>query len=235
MPDYTCSSCGRPFTVPQTALDRYPGWIPKVCLGCKKQKGGDGTSVTTGASAARSTSRRAIGPSRSGAGKAGSGTQELNLTVAEVLLRFTDGPKTGVFTDGAASPNPGPGGWGAVYVREDAIVGEKWGHEPHTTNNRMELLAIRAGIELVPSGEPTTIWTDSRLCVDTFNTWAKSWAARGWKRKTGEIKNLDMIKELYFALQQRPEIGLKWIAAHDGSRWNEYADALATAYRRKER
>lgn len=162
-------------------------------------------------------------------------TRELDLPVAEVLRRFHDGPKTGVFTDGAANPNPGPGGWGAVYVVQDAIVGEDYGHEPHTTNNRMELLALRAGIALVPPTASAILYTDSQLCVNTFTSWAKGWKARGWKRKDGEIKNLELVKEIYELLLGRPELKLQWIAAHSGHRWNEYADALATAYRRAEK
>lgn len=159
-------------------------------------------------------------------------TRELDLPVAEVLRLFHDGPKTGVFTDGAANPNPGAGGWGAVYVIDDAIQGESYGAEAHTTNNRMELLALRAGIGLVPAKESAIIYTDSQLCVNTFTTWAKGWKARGWKRKDGEIKNLELVKEIYELLQTRPELKLQWIAAHSGNRWNEYADALATVYRR---
>jgi ribonuclease HI len=155
--------------------------------------------------------------------------------VAEVLDRFHDGPKTGVFTDGAANPNPGPGGWGAVFVVDDAIRGESFGDEPHTTNNRMELLALRAGIFLVDPALMTIIYTDSQLCVNTFTSWAKGWKARGWKRKDGEIKNLELVREIYELLQQRPQVKLQWIAAHSGNRWNEYADALATAYRREQK
>lgn len=162
-------------------------------------------------------------------------TRELDLPVAEVLRRFNDGPLSGVFTDGAANPNPGPGGWGAVYVLDNAIQGEQYGHEPHTTNNRMELLALRAGIALVPPKTSTVIYTDSQLCVNTFTSWAKGWKARGWKRKDGEIKNLEIVKEIYEILLTRPELKLQWIAAHNGNRWNEYADALATAYRRSEK
>jgi ribonuclease HI len=162
-------------------------------------------------------------------------TRELDLPVAEVLQRFHEGPTTGVFTDGAANPNPGPGGWGAVYVVDNVIVGEAYGNEPHTTNNRMELLALRAGLQLVPENASATLYTDSQLCVNTFTTWAKAWKARGWKRKDGEIKNLEIVKEIYEALLLRPELKLQWIAAHSGMRWNEYADALATAYRRAEK
>ena len=217
MPEYTCGQCGRPFNVPQAALDKYPGWTPKVCLSCKsKQKGG--------ASAP---------PQKRAQGRVFQPAVEENLTTAEVLARYTDGPKTGVFTDGAAHPNPGAGGWGAVYVVDDAIVAERFGSEPATTNNRMELTALRAGIDLVPKGKAAVLWTDSQLCVNTFTKWAKGWEARGWRRKEGEIKNLDLVKEIYETLSTRPELELRWVAAHSGLRWNEYADALATSYRRQ--
>lgn len=192
---------------------------------CKKRPKGTAPS-RDGASAPKS---KTGGGQRKGGG---STTRELDLPVAEVLKLYTGGPATGIFTDGAASPNPGPGGWGAVYVESGEIRGEAYGHEPHTTNNRMELLALKAGIELLPAGTETTIHTDSQLCVNTFNTWAKAWKARGWKRKDGPIKNLELVQEIYELLQQRREIKLMWIAAHSGNRWNEYADALATAYRR---
>jgi ribonuclease HI len=161
--------------------------------------------------------------------------REENLTTREVLAKYTGGPKSGVFTDGAAEPNPGPGGWGVVYVENDRIVREEWGHEPSTTSNRMELMALMAACRIVPPGTGTTVYSDSRLCVSTFTEWAPAWEARGWKRKTGEIKNLDLVQELYRTLKQRPELKLEWIKAHAGNRWNEYADSLATAYRRQVR
>jgi ribonuclease HI len=88
------------------------------------------------------------------------------------------------------------------------------------------------GSELVPAGEHATIWTDSQLCVNTITKWAPGWERNGWKRKTGPIKNLDLVKRLYEVCRSRPELQLRWIQAHAGNRWNEYADALATAYRR---
>lgn len=213
------------------ALARFPGWVPKKCYRCKNQQANK-TGGSSGGSAKRAPERAHA--KKKSAGSA-STTRELDLPVAEVLRRYHDGPKTGVFTDGAANPNPGPGGWGAVYVVEDAIQGESYGDEAHTTNNRMELLALRSGIGLVPLNTPTDIYTDSQLCVNTFTNWAKGWKARGWKRKDGEIKNLELVKEIYELLRARPELKLQWIAAHSGNRWNEYADALATAYRRDEK
>lgn len=220
MPSFACQSCAKEFTVPDATLAKYPGWQPKVCLNCKKQP-------TDKASAPRKPTARST--------RTSTGSREDNLTVAEVLAKHTAGPKDGIFTDGAAEPNPGPGGWGAVYVVGDQVVGERWGHEPHTTNNRMELCALINGVALVPEGTKTVLYTDSQLCVSTINEWAKGWEARGWKRKGGEIKNLELVQELYGIFKRRPELELRWIAAHSGNRWNEYADALATAYRRTTR
>lgn len=140
-------------------------------------------------------------------------------------------PTTGVFTDGGASPNPGPGGWGAVYVVDDQIVAENWGHEQHTTNNRMELTALIAALRLVPVGTPMTVYSDSNLSVRTINEWAAGWERRGWKRKTGPVENLDLVKEAYEGFRQRSELELKWIKAHAGFKWNEYADELANRWR----
>lgn len=221
MPSFACQSCAKEFAVPEATLAKYPGWQPKLCLSCKKQS-------------APSTGKKAPA-ARARAARPSAGSREENLSVAEVLAKYTSGPVDGVFTDGAAEPNPGPGGWGAVYVANNQIIGELWGNEPHTTNNRMELSALINGCALVPAGQKAVLYTDSQLCVNTINEWAKGWEARGWKRKGGEIKNLELVQELYAICKRRPELELRWIAAHSGNRWNEYADALATAYRRKVR
>jgi ribonuclease HI len=149
-----------------------------------------------------------------------------------VLNTYTAGPSSGVFTDGAAHPNPGSGGWGAVYVIDNQIIAEERGAELQTTNNRMELTALLAGYRIVPSGQAAIVMTDSQLCVDTINVWAAEWERNGWKRKRGAIKNLDLVQALYRLARSRPEIELRWIKSHNGFLWNEYADALATAYRR---
>jgi ribonuclease HI len=66
--------------------------------------------------------------------------------------------------------------------------------------------------------------------VSTVNEWAAGWEARGWRRRSGPIANLELVKRLYALARARPHVELRWIKAHDGSRWNEYADALASAY-----
>lgn len=203
MSAFTCTTCGKGFSVPPATLAKYPGWQPKTCVNCKKK----------------------------------GGTREENLSRAEVLEKYHAGPITGVFTDGSADPNPGPGGWGAVYVKENVIQGEDLGHEAMTTNNRMELMGLLAAFRLVPEGERVTVYSDSELCVKTFTEWAKKWETQGWTRgkKKEPIKNLELVQEVYGILRARPEITLQWIRAHVGNRWNEYADALATEYRRRNR
>ena len=155
------------------------------------------------------------------------------LTPEEVLARYTEGPDTGIFTDGSCDPNPGPGGWGMVWVEKGQIIEERHGHEGETTNNRMELQALIEAYLLLPEDKALTVYSDSQLAVNTINQWAAGWEKRGWKRKTGPIKNLELVQELWALSKQKPNIELKWIKAHDGSLWNEYADALASTYMRR--
>lgn len=192
MPSFTCRTCGDEFTLPQSVLDRYPGWTPKQCRDC-----------------------RDTGTSRSG------------LTASKAPTAPDGDPHTGVFTDGSAVPNPGPGGWGAVYVIDDEIVAEAFGFGGETTNNRMELEALIHAVDLVPEGTAATVYSDSNLAVRTINEWAAGWERNGWKRKTGPVENLDLVQRAYRSFRSRPELDLVWIRAHVGFRWNEYADALA--------
>lgn len=217
MPSFPCTTCGTSFSLPEATLAKYPGWTPRQCRACK-------SGATAGASAAPS------GRSRAGSRRP---RIEAHLTLDEVLARYTEGPSDGVFTDGSADPNPGPGGWGAVYVRDGEVVAHDHGAAAHTTNNRMELTALIAGYGMVGPGERAVVWTDSLLGVDTITAWAPRWEAAGWKRKGGDIANLDLVQELYALHRARAgALELRWIKAHAGSRWNEYADSLATAYAR---
>ena len=152
------------------------------------------------------------------------------LTPEQVLERYTSGPKSGVFTDGSCEGNPGPGGWGFVWVENDRIVQEGCGSDADTTNNRMELTALIEALRALPSGAEISVYSDSQLCVKTVNEWAAGWEQRGWKRKSGPIANLELVKEFYALARARPRVRIEWIKAHDGSRWNEYADALASRY-----
>lgn len=225
---FTCDTCGRTFDVRQEALDRYPGWTPRQCLDCKNRSGGS-PSPKFGSTASDMT------PARPSYGKGGSSsrTKGTDLTTSEVLASYTDGPVTGVFTDGASEGNPGPGGWGAVHVVDDEIIDQAHGSEPHTTNNRMELTALIHGLRMLPTDSTVTVYTDSQLIVNIVTKWADGWKAKGWtKKSSGPIANLELVKEAHALYKERPGVGLEWIKAHNGYRWNEYADALATAYRR---
>jgi ribonuclease HI len=157
-------------------------------------------------------------------------TASETLTPEEVLRRYTAGPKTGVFSDGSCEGNPGPGGWGVVWVEDDRVVEQQSGTDPSTTNNRMELAALIAAYKMLPEDSRITVYSDSQLCVKTVNEWAAGWEKRGWRRKSGPIANLELVRELYALANAHTGVTLQWIRAHDGSRWNEYADALASAY-----
>jgi ribonuclease HI len=154
------------------------------------------------------------------------------LTPEEVLARYQAGPKTGVFTDGSCEGNPGPGGWGVVWVEDDRVRAEKHGFDPATTNNRMELRALITAFQMLPADAKVTVHSDSELCVKTLNEWAAGWERRGWRRKSGPIANLELVQELWALKNAHPGVRVQWIRAHDGSRWNEYADALANSYLR---
>ena len=216
---FTCESCQREFTLPQSVQSKYPNWKPKQCMDCRDN--------------AAATRNSELG-TRNSTKRPSSVTRTADLTTAEVLERFHEGPTDGIFTDGSSRPNPGPGGWGAVFVRNNEVIETRHGHDPFTTNNRMELTALIAGLELAPPGQAITVYTDSQLIVNTLTKWAKTWEARGWKRKEGEIANLDLVKRAWELLLERPSVRLEWVRAHDGSRWNEYADALSTAHLRTE-
>lgn len=119
-----------------------------------------------------------------------------------------------------------------MWVREGRIVAEANGGDLHTTNNRMELTALIEAYRMLPEDSTETVWSDSTLCVRTVNEWAAGWARQGWKRKTGPVENLDLVKPLYELAKAHPKVKLRWLKGHAGQRWNEYADQLATAFQR---
>jgi ribonuclease HI len=136
---------------------------------------------------------------------------------------------TGIFTDGGSRGNPGRGGWGFVYVLNNKIVKEAWGGAIYTTNNQMELTAIIEALKAV-GDKKIVLYSDSKLCVQTYNQWMETWCARGWKKKTGPIKNLDLVKQMYALKKACPRVKVEWIQAHSGHQWNEYADRLTQKF-----
>jgi ribonuclease HI len=136
------------------------------------------------------------------------------------------------FTDGACSGNPGPGGWGALLIaREgDNVVKtrELSGGAAATTNNRMELMAAISALEALERPSKLTVVTDSVYVKDGITKWIYSWKAKGWKKKGGEIKNIELWKRLDEA-RLRHEVVWEWVKGHAGHAENERADELARA------
>jgi len=156
------------------------------------------------------------------------------LTLQQTLLKYSNGPQTGIFTDGSARPNPGPGGWGVVEVLDGEIVKSKYGHALDTTNNQMEYVAVIEALKMIEQDQEITIHIDSQLVVKTLNNWANTWKSNNWKKKSGKIANLELVKEAFYLFKSKKNVTISWIGAHSGYLWNEYADALSTAWVRDE-
>jgi len=132
-----------------------------------------------------------------------------------------------IFTDGACSGNPGPGGWGAIlrYGRHEKRLS---GFSPHTTNNRMELLAAIRALEALKRPCRVVITTDSGYLKDGITKWIHGWIDKGWKKANGKpVLNVDLWKRL-LELTKRHQVTWKWVRGHSGHPENELADQLAT-------
>jgi len=135
--------------------------------------------------------------------------------------------KVEIFTDGACSGNPGPGGWGAV-LRFGETEKEISGFEPQTTNNRMEMTAAIRALEALKKPSVVTITTDSQYVQKGISEWLPGWKKRGWKTADKKpVANADLWQQLD-ALVQRHEVKFEWVRGHDGHAENERADKLAT-------
>ena len=130
------------------------------------------------------------------------------------------------YTDGSASPNPGPGGFSVIKELQPHILGSE---EGSTTNIRMEGKAILAALTDA-SGEQCEIFTDSEFWINVITKWAPSWEAKGWKKPGGEIKNLDIVREVY-PLYKQSKATLTWVRGHEGDIGNEMADEWANKAR----
>lgn len=139
-----------------------------------------------------------------------------------------------IYTDGAARGNPdGPGGYGTVleYVDTKGQLNKKelsQGYEK-TTNNRMELMAVIAGLEALNRSCEVEVYSDSQYVVNAFNQhWVDGWIKKGWKRGKNEpVKNVDLWKRLLEA-KQKHSVTFHWVKGHDGHPQNERCDELAT-------
>ena len=135
-------------------------------------------------------------------------------------------PGVEIFTDGACSGNPGPGGWGAI-LRFGEVEKELAGSEPVTTNNRMELMAAIAGLEALKRPCRVRLYTDSQYLRDGITRWLPGWKARGWRTAAkAAVKNIDLWQRLEAAAAPH-QIEWHWVRGHAGHPENERADALA--------
>ena len=135
-------------------------------------------------------------------------------------------PKVDIFTDGACSGNPGPGGWAAL-LRSGTTERELSGGEPHTTNNRMELMAAIAGLEILKRPARVALHTDSTYVKDGITKWLPRWKASGWRTADKKpVKNLDLWQRLEAAAAPH-EIDWLWVKGHSGHPENERVDRIA--------
>jgi ribonuclease HI len=135
-------------------------------------------------------------------------------------------PIVEIFTDGACSENPGPGGWAAI-LRAGKHEKEISGGEASTTNNRMELMAAIRGLEMLKNPSDVVVYTDSRYVMDGVTRWIHRWKLNGWRTSDKKpVKNDDLWRVLD-AATARHHISWKWVAGHSGHPENERADALA--------
>ena len=135
-------------------------------------------------------------------------------------------PRVVIYTDGACSGNPGPGGWGAILIH-GTTEKELSGGEPATTNNRMELMAAIRALEALKKACKVELHTDSQYVRTGISEWLRIWKAKGWKTTTkGAVKNEDLWRRLDTA-NQRHTVDWRWVKGHAGHELNERADALA--------
>lgn len=132
-----------------------------------------------------------------------------------------------LWTDGSASPNPGPGGFAVIEKGRPVVLGR----EEKSTNIRMEGLAMIAAMEYAGE-EGCEIHSDSEFWINVLTKWAPAWELKGWKKAKGDIKNLDLVKKSY-RLYEKYEVKLIWVQGHVGTEMNELADKWANKARKK--
>lgn len=133
-----------------------------------------------------------------------------------------------IFTDGACSGNPGPGGWGAL-LRYGSVEKELSGGEAETTNNRMEMMAAIMALEALKKPSQVKLTTDSQYLKDGVTKWLAGWIKRGWKTADKKpVKNADLWVRLQAAMAPH-EVEIRWVRGHNGHAENERVDRLACA------
>jgi len=131
-----------------------------------------------------------------------------------------------IYTDGACSGNPGPGGWGVV-LRWNGTEKELHGGEPQTTNNRMELMAAIQALEALNRPSRVQLYTDSVYLLNGITKWVAGWQSNGWRTSAKKpVKNEDLWRQLIEA-KNGHDVNWQWVKGHAGDEGNERADALA--------
>lgn len=134
-----------------------------------------------------------------------------------------------IYTDGACSGNPGPGGWGAVLIY-NGVEKQLSGSEKETTNNRMELSAVITALKALKEPCNVTLTTDSKYVCDAINKgWLNSWKKNSWKKADKKpVLNIDLWQEL-LPLLDKHKVEFIWVKGHNGHKYNEICDKLAVA------
>ena len=138
-----------------------------------------------------------------------------------------------IYTDGACSGNPGPGGWGAIlrYGEREKVLS---GGEARTTNNRMELLGVISALEALREPCRVELYSDSKYVIDALDKgWAVKWRANGWKKPDKKPALNPDLWERLLALTERHELHYHWVKGHAENAYNNRCDALAVAAREK--
>ncbi len=131
-----------------------------------------------------------------------------------------------IYTDGACSGNPGPGGWGAL-LRYNGVEKEMCGGEPDTTNNRMEMMAVIEALGALKKRSVVKLYTDSKYVMQGITEWMDGWKAKNWKTAAKKpVKNVDLWQRIDEAVQAH-DVEFIWVKGHAGHPENERADELA--------
>lgn len=153
-------------------------------------------------------------------------------TLVQLKACMTERFNITIYSDGGASPNPGPGGWAALLIADNGYTKELSGAEKETTNNRMELTAAVEALRALKQSSHVMFYTDSEYLRKGITEWLAKWIRQGWQRREGEVKNQDLWQALQ-AETKRHEITWQWVKGHAGNPNNERVDQMATAARQQ--
>lgn len=140
--------------------------------------------------------------------------------------------KVKIYTDGGCFPNPGLGSFAYIVLDESEteIIRQSVKVDVETTNNRMEYKALIEAVKTCHVDDDIELFTDSMLLVNTFNKWIVSWERRQWvrKKRAGEIKNLDLVKDIFEIKRSYQGLKVFWIKGHSGHKWNDAVDEMCS-------